>query len=1286
MKALKRFVEILWDFIWHIVVLLLLLLFGFHLWFIHHSESAIEELITWSSNGKVKCTLHKVSINYLSNDLDVKNIVFFNTDSASQATSYRLSAQNFHLKIHSKWDLLFHKRLVIDDVIFNAPDIIITRKGTDQQGAPRPKIALTQEIGNLYRTILRSLRVLNLQLFEIKDGRLQINDARGQLNTPLKISHINLAINELQIDSSSLKNTSRFVFSERVRLRITDQLIQLPGNHGSVGFKELLVDTKDKFIHITSPDIQIRPSQDGKNSFAFFANKVGVAGLDFNALYQRQLIKADSVFLDKLNSNYEIFSAVPAKQGGTKDTPLSSLLNKSPLSFSIGHVVMSKGNAAIHLHLAGKVTSFSTRNDDISIAGFHLNDSTQKKMIIKGFNYTVRNYVGYTPDSLLRFSFDSLQFVDSKIVLYNLAAATVGQAVTSLQRTYVVPKFEITGMDWVSFIFKNKFKARSAVLYDPVIRLTKNAAHINGPDTGEADSKSIYQSLSLLDKVLELDQLRIVNGDFSYQNAGQLYIQVKNLSLDIDVAKLEKAGSQQQLMRSLNSLSFENAAANITGSTVNVELGTLNSKGKNFVFSKLRVNADSGRTKVALNGILLNVNDISFKNERLGINSISWNDGDIGLKIGKGPSVHGSSSNRPPLIVVNHISGNNTRLAFNNQRLNVSAYFKTISGQHFNNEGGQPFELDSLAVAGSDMLLNAAAGQLNLTDFSIRDGQNSILKNISFRQQRSDDSLLVLIPELSFKPSLKQALRSQRFAIDGINVNHPEIIYSTERAISKSVEKSGQATLPGLNLTKIQINDASIRLRQNAASMNITDLSLKIDGIVTQADSAIFVNQPQVIANGMLLVPNGSNSVKAVGNLSASFHSFLFHPISKAWEISLDKFLADSMVYLKTHSDHGTVSLSAGHLNISGVKANSNDLNDLLPWLVNHSRATINIGTVYWQTIDNNFTARDIAFNQDERRASVGSYMLDPAKSRAEFYKQLVYRKDYIRTSSGTITLNGIGMASDGLSIADMNIKNSILRIFSNKLKKPGIESEQPLPVTALGRIPMPLKIGKIQVENATISYTELNEVSRDTGQVYFTAINALIKNIATRRHTAPDSLRVAVSANFLDKMPLKLNMAQSYKDDKGGLTLHIELGGGNASVLNGFLPPLVSMQARSGYVDTMYMSAGGNNYLTNGKMHLYFHDLRANILDSGNVKRQKFGTKLVTFLFNTFALRNHNRDKGADFYFARDQNGSTIDYFLQMVVEGAASSAVPLTRHIYRKEYKKAMESMVIAKKKATP
>lgn len=74
----------------------------------------------------------------------------------------------------------------------------------------------------------------------------------------------------------------------------------------------------------------------------------------------------------------------------------------------------------------------------------------------------------------------------------------------------------------------------------------------------------------------------------------------------------------------------------------------------------------------------------------------------------------------------------------------------------------------------------------------------------------------------------------------------------------------------------------------------------------------------------------------------------------------------------------------------------------------------------------------------------------------------------------------------------------------------------------------------------------------------------------------------------------------------------------------------------------------------------------------------EKFTTKTGYISVQHFRLKKPQSDKGADFYFVRDLNGSTIDYFLQMIVEGAASSTVPLTRHIYRKEYKKATGTML--------
>jgi hypothetical protein len=50
----------------------------------------------------------------------------------------------------------------------------------------------------------------------------------------------------------------------------------------------------------------------------------------------------------------------------------------------------------------------------------------------------------------------------------------------------------------------------------------------------------------------------------------------------------------------------------------------------------------------------------------------------------------------------------------------------------------------------------------------------------------------------------------------------------------------------------------------------------------------------------MPFLANNKRAIKAAGALSAGFHSILFHPVTKAWEIQLDKFLTDTITYLNT--------------------------------------------------------------------------------------------------------------------------------------------------------------------------------------------------------------------------------------------------------------------------------------------------------------------------------------------------------------------------------------------------
>jgi hypothetical protein len=1279
MQFFLRFVKLLFRFTWHIIAFIIVLVLCFHFWFIHHSEKTIEDLISWASDGKLKTTIKKFRIDYFNNIIDIKDLVIVNTDSSSQQTSYRFTAKDFHLNIRSRWDLIFHKQLIIDSVVFNNPDIIVVRNGEQKKDTTNKKLLLAEELGNVYKAITQSLNVFNLQRFEINEGKVLITDAGNAGRAPFRLSHIFLSVDKFNVDTSGIKNNSTFIFSERILLRINNQNILLPDNKSNISFKELLIDSKEKLIRIINPAINILPSGEQKNSLIASAPLLNITGLDFNALYQNQLVKADSVFLQNPKGDLEIYinenkSAINNK----KKTPLDSALKQLPIAINISHVVLQHGDALMHLFQGKKMTSFQTKNDNVSVAGIRINDTSGTVLDIDGFSYTARNYIGYTPDSIYRFGFDSLQFINSKIVLYHFTAATVKKTKAVLLRDYNVPRFEITGMDWFSFILDNHFKAEAAVLYNPVLNIEKNN-FINGFDSAKNDNKkSIYQTLSVMDSIIDLKQLKIINGNFSFKQSNTLNLKLQKLNLVINADELTKARTINQLVNSVKQLSFDTATANNLSGSIFISKSNFNNKEKNLVLNKIDFNADNSNINVGLNGVSLK--DFSFDNNDLEVNNIHWNEGIIHINEQK------NSAEKPliadtkmPAFLLNNISGNNTTFFFENKNITASLYLKTVSANTFIKETNKPIRLESLLVAGNNAKIILGESKISCNDFIINDQQKSFLQTISFQHKNNNDSISVHVPSFTFIPFINETIAQNTITVDSIIVHQPEIFFAFQKQIKQDNESENQVHLPKLNFNYVDVNNASVEFvlinKNEKIVAGSKKLSLNIQSILTQNENDLFARNILLNAENILIKNTDSISLKSNGSNSIRLTSFVYQA-NKDWNFDLAKIATNNVQYenLKAGKNQSIV---INKLIAQNAIFNNKDLKEPLTWLINKSKASIGFDLLNWKNKNTNLLVNSFDFNQTKKQIVINSFEIDPGKSREEFIKNLISREDFMQASSAKIIFNGIEMENKIINISAINIDDALLNVYSDKLIKAGLETLQPLPAKALLKLPIPLSIKKINLNNMKVDYTELNEDTRQVGKVYFTNINGNIFNVQSKINYE-DSLRINVSAKFLDTMKLHLQLNESYADSLTGLNLNIQLGPGDLKLLNPFLVPLTSMQAKAGTLDTMNLSAVGNDYFSHGNMHLYYHGLKAARLDSGNLQKKKFGTKLVNFFANAVAVRNNNTKRRADFHFVRLREKSSISYFLKMVVQGAAGSVAPVSKIIYRKEYKRAMKKFV--------
>jgi len=86
-------------------------------------------------------------------------------------------------------------------------------------------------------------------------------------------------------------------------------------------------------------------------------------------------------------------------------------------------------------------------------------------------------------------------------------------------------------------------------------------------------------------------------------------------------------------------------------------------------------------------------------------------------------------------------------------------------------------------------------------------------------------------------------------------------------------------------------------------------------------------------------------------------------------------------------------------------------------------------------------------------------------------------------------------------------------------------------------------------------------------------------------------------------------------------------------------------------------MRAVGQDYLSLGEMKMYYHDLKVQFLKNGNEEKKRFLQGLITFIANSFVIKNENKKRVGVVYFPRLRDRSFINYYIKIATSGVASS-----------------------------
>src|SRR5438270_10560947 len=479
---------------------------SFNIWFVQNTNAIIESLVSVRSNGHIQLQLQRSSFQYFNKKIILRGATFYAMDTSGAKTMYQFNIPRLDLKIRSFWSFWVYSELLIDSMSLRQPEVTVTRLSKAQK-AEKESVSIPEEMGRIYNSILDALQVLQVKRFQIDEGKFNLVNKIDPQQPVTTITHIHFQLNNLNINSNNTA-AQKFLYSDNVVLRVNDQNIVLPDGVHHISFKNLLINVGRKQVQLDSCWVKAETTND-RNAFRIFFDVLKMTNLDFAALYKKNEIKADSVYVD--NPDIELALELKRKREQGKRLELDTIIQKFTGDLALGYIGVQNAAVNITTNRGDTTTTFRSTNDNFKMFGLRINSDSAKPVYVDEFAMVLRQYETYSRDSSAVYRFDSLRFTDNKVRLSNFTIHSIGTNKDRNSLSYSIPTFELTGLSWEDLLFDRYISAEKAVLLNPEIQYTVSASK------KKPGHISLFKILSGLNETIDLAAVEIKNGTLNIE-------------------------------------------------------------------------------------------------------------------------------------------------------------------------------------------------------------------------------------------------------------------------------------------------------------------------------------------------------------------------------------------------------------------------------------------------------------------------------------------------------------------------------------------------------------------------------------------------------------------------------------------------------------------------------------------------------------------------------------------------------------------------------------------------
>ena len=1256
------------------VALLVVLFVGLKIWFVHNARSVLKDYITEQSKGKIRLELSGLHLSLLEKSLQINEADLLSTDSLHEPITYHVTFSSLSLKVGSVWALLFQKKLLLDSLKLNDPviQVIQWRKDTSQS-IVKDELSIPQEMGKVYNSIQNALSEFSVRRIVLDNASISLINKIKPGSETVTVSNIffNLVRTPVQKGKNIIYNSK----DQTIELKTTHQNIRMPGGRHRLSFKSFNLKLYRQSVELDSCTITAISTDSSKSNYQIFFKKLFLTGVDFAALSTQNLIKADTVFCENPYFDFNIYrSEAVGKKNGTPDP--GKIIQALSGNLNLGYVGVK--NAGIHFDIYGetKRSFFNSYKDNFEMKSLRINPDSSEPVSVARFDMILRDYHLYNEDSSSELSFDSLHFINKKIVLNNFGMhIKPGKNMLQNNIDIKVPYFQLTGLNWYQLIFDQKMVAKDAVLNNPAINFTRRKT-----STATRGRKfDLFDALLSVDSLVALENVLVTNGQMNMKLGPSTSFNVQNLDFKIYSNQLLGSTTKEGLRNAVDNLSFSKGVLRLKDITAQLQNARFTHDNKVYA-DKVFVSSLGNKIVGTVNKVYINNLQLDDGADVIEVDDMGWQSASVALKaLPKGNNGNSNGST----IHLRNINGNNTRLSIVTGPIQISTVVQTLTATSIL-KGDGLVRVEGFNLVGSNLLLNSKSVKLNADSYNVTGTDASSLTGVEVKQIKGRDSVSIQASQVDFSTDLNE-LFENNLQLDYVRATAPVISIVKWDTATARPDTSGEQLPVRINSLIATSPSIFIAAHRNDSvtviSIPRSDNSLVKAGNIIMSDGGMQIGSLVVNTTAATYTRSGGEVLgidKGKIDLDLSDIKFGKQNGKMNWSgliNNLNVQNANGLQMGKAKNNLRFQEASLGNLSLS-----SESLPRFGQLMKQNVSAWLRIPR--GQFVDSNTTLNwyNADYNNTTRTLNLDSFVYHPTQPVDSAVARAPYQFDYITLRTGAIAISGLDVEQfekDSSFIANtITVSHPVLTVYRDKQPptKP-IRTSKPLPVDLIKNISLPVSIQKLLLDSGTITYSEKNGKSRKQGDLVLSNVSGTLANIKNRDLQETDSLQLTFNARLLDAADLQLTLHESYFDSLSGFLLKAAIGSADLALANAFTVPLVNVKFSSGTLDSVSFWAIGRQDVAAGEMDMHYRKVRIQLVKNGDPNESTFLQNVISFIANTFIIKSNNTKRKGLIYFKHEDDQSFVNYIVRITMSGVISSVGVISNRKYRKQYQKQLK-----------